>query len=730
MRGYLLDISPSGKDEVILWVKRLDGKVVSHRIKWMPKIYVHGSLENLVKLGRLLSQRYFVDFVERSVKPGSPPETVLEIKVPFGGKRRLANLILDLGNHQLFKVYNVDLPSMQEFLYQHELHPTALIDLSNGGFKVLDSIEDIDYDLSWIRTAYLEAEVRTLSIAPKFSDKLQEIVIGIGDERIVLDGSEERILEDLTKTLDELDIDVVITDGGDSFLLPYLHYRAHVNCVRLRLGRSRDPKMFKPSPSTYFSYGRVYCRFRGFKLRGRIHIDSSNSMLYRETGLDGLIEVSRVARIPIQDAARYTIGSCMSSLQYYQAYKLGVLIPWKLSNVIYMDCWSLNRADRGGLILDARTGVYWNVVELDFKSLYPTLMLKHNISGETVNCECCKDDGERIPELGYHVCRRWKGIVPRAIELPLRKRIMYKELIKEARDGRLKTLYRSRSDALKWILVTAFGYLGYRNAKFGSREAHLAVCALARETLLKAVKIAEENGFEVIHGIVDSLWVRREDADDQDYLELAKKIEEETGLPISYEGRYRWIAFLPSRTHPGRPANNRYFGVFMDGRLKYRGIEARRRDTPPIVKKMQLEILEKLAEARVPEQLGEKALEAIEVYRGYARRLILGDVSIEDLAITQVLSMDPDDYVVEVRQAVAAKYLERARVRVVPGQAITYVIAGASGLSKAIPIQLVKEGSYRLEPYLRILERAAYTIITPILQGFKPIFSTVRIFHI
>jgi len=59
----------------------------------------------------------------------------------------------------------------------------------------------------------------------------------------------------------------------------------------------------------------------------------------------------------------------------------------------------------------------------------------------------------------------------------------------------------------------------------------------------------------------------------------------------------------------------------------------------------------------------------------------------------------------------------------VPGQAITYVIAGASGPSKAIPIQLVKEGSYRLEPYLRILERAAYTIITLILGSFKTIFS-------
>ena len=119
---------------------------------------------------------------------------------------------------------------------------------------------------------------------------------------------------------------------------------------------------------------------------------------------------------------------------------------------------------------------------------------------------------------------------------------------------------------------------------------------------------------------------------------------------------------------------------------------------------MQLEILDKLAEAKDPEQLREKALEAIEIYRGYTRRLILGDISIEDLAITQVLSMDPDDYVVEARQAVAAKHLERARVRVALGQAITYIIAGAGGFFKAIPIQLTIEGSYRLKPYLKMLD--------------------------
>ena len=81
--------------------------------------------------------------------------------------------------------------------------------------------------------------------------------------------------------------------------------------------------------------------------------------------------------------------------------------------------------------------------------------------------------------------------------------------------------------------------------------------------------------------------------------------------------------------------------------------------------------------------------------------------------------MDPNDYVVEVRQAVAARHPERAGVRVLPGQTVIYVIAGAGGISKAIPIQLIERHSYRVEPYLRMLEKATYTIITSILESLR-----------
>ncbi len=71
--------------------------------------------------------------------------------------------------------------------------------------------------------------------------------------------------------------------------------------------------------------------------------------------------------------------------------------------------------------------------------------------------------------------------------------------------------------------------------------------------------------------------------DKRDFQEVIDEISRQTTLGVSLDGVYRWVAFLPSRMDPRVPVANRYYGVFQDGSLKIRGIEARRRDTPPWV---------------------------------------------------------------------------------------------------------------------------------------------------
>src|SRR5690606_15270974 len=102
------------------------------------------------------------------------------------------------------------------------------------------------------------------------------------------------------------------------------------------------------------------------------------------------------------------------------------------------------------------------------------------------------------------------GLVPRTLAPLLRKRIALKRRMaaSPAWDPRVRA-DKARISAHKWLLVTCFGYLGYKNARFGRIEAHEAVTAYGREALLRAKEAAEDQGYQVLHLYVDGLWVTR-----------------------------------------------------------------------------------------------------------------------------------------------------------------------------------------------------------------------------
>src|SRR5206468_2661006 len=195
-----------------------------------------------------------------------------------------------------------------------------------------------------------------------------------------------------------------------------------------------------------------------------------------DCGLEGLFEISRTCIIPIQRASRATIGTNMTSLQLYHAFKKEVLIPWNKNQPEELkDSEELVNADRGGFIYGPATGIHDQVGELDFTSLYPTLMRDKNLSGETVNCKCCLTPPSRVPELDYNICSRQIGIVPQSLDILLRRRRSYKKQKREIKDDQLREKFDQRQSALKWILVCSFGYLGFKNARFGKIDAQAQV---------------------------------------------------------------------------------------------------------------------------------------------------------------------------------------------------------------------------------------------------------------
>lgn len=144
------------------------------------------------------------------------------------------------------------------------------------------------------------------------------------------------------------------------------------------------------------------------------------------------------------------------------------------------------------------------------------------------------------------------SLVPISLEILLKKRGIYKDKKNSTTDSKLKKIYDARQTALKWVLVTSFGYLGFNNAKFGMIDAHIAVCAFDRQILLQTIRIAESHGFEILHAIIDSIWIQKKNKDTinkNNYENLKTEIENKTGFPISFEGIYKWIVFVPSKNN-------------------------------------------------------------------------------------------------------------------------------------------------------------------------------------
>ena len=263
----------------------------------------------------------------------------------------------------------------------------------------------------------------------------------------------------------------------------------------------------------------------------------------------------------------------------------------------------------------------------------------------------------------------------------------------------------------------AIGYLGFKNARFGKIDAHIATCAFSREALKKATVIAESKGFKLVHGIVDSMWLKKRDSTIDEYKLLCNEIERELDLPISFEGRYRWIVFLNSRINPKLPVLNRYYGVFEDGSLKVRGIDIRRHDTPNIVRNCQKAMLSVLSEANNSSEFTMLIPKALKVTRNYVTMLRRGQVPIEDLVLGKRLSKNPGEYTKHVEQTVAASHLVREGGSVHAGQSVSYVITRSSSRipdNRATPIELVDERThYDMERYTTLLLSSAMNLLLP-----------------
>ncbi|UCC18862.1 MAG: hypothetical protein JSV62_12240 [Promethearchaeota archaeon] len=761
--GWLLDVS-TYKSGVILWVKTVkEQKVVKifhdfcPEFFAVPKKYAGKDFKRLKQI--LLSHHNIkgVRICEKYVKLEDHEKTKIfgvSVVKPSVFKKTI-NEIDEIG---LFTLYNTDLPISQMYFYVNDLFPMSLccfkVKIENKrrigtptmhliSLELNDDNEELFYDLPPLKAVWLDIKVQQRGIRSYYNDPMlyAEVSIVEKDEKanipradgqkktkILIDKADEaETIKTISKVIERLDPDIILTHGGDEFVFPYLVARASVNGVskELYFSRTKTPLrncIFNLSGNSdhYMSYGIIMRRSRTqVYFTGRFHLDTTTygSLHFSEGNIPGVIEVARISRVPMQRLCRVTIGGALQSIQYYNAYKLDHLIPpFKKSPEGFRNGMDLIINDRGGHIFEPLIGVFDQVVELDFSSMYPSLMANFNISSETINCKCCKDDGTgiKVPGTSFHICTKRQGIISKSISLPLRKRLECKEYNKKHDDLR----YKFTDIALKWVLVVSFGYLGFKNARFGKIEAHQTVCAFAREFLMRATEIAEQQGCRIIHGIVDSMWLqdtkkRTPEEFERVTKEIASSISKQTRIPMNWEGRFNFIVFLPSRAEPDVPALSHYWGIKSNGEVKVRGIEVRRRDMPKIVKDAQYAFIDVFQGAKTVEEFIERIPEAKKKLYEYVERTYSGVLSRNELTIRQKLSRKPSQYKVNSYQAVAARQLERSGVITSPGMNVRYIILNAEAdpdfpEKKVILSDLYdeKKHEYDRKKYVELLKRA------------------------
>jgi DNA polymerase elongation subunit (family B) len=729
MQGWILDLYPGNPGEMVVWLKLDDGTATRLVDHWSPSIFIGAdSIADLDVPLKIVAQDIAWTKVVRKFErvTDRARSEVVEAKIKDARKaQQVAGRIERLGPYGAHRLYNADVPPAQSYLYEHDLFPLARCEVKPNCQQLQWNLDDdvwaYDYAVPNLRQVEVDVDIRKEGKIARFTDRIMAITIeNGGGEKLTIDaGSEADKLLGLVKALHDADPDFVLTNDGDTFLLPYLVKRAEASGVAGRLVLDRDGTILKiPSKggTSYFSYGRIHYKPSAMKLYGRLHIDVNTSFAYSEAGFEGLFELSRICRMPMQTASRASIGKALSSLQFYHASKMDLLVPWKPTLVEHFkDRNELLMADRGGFIFEPKMGVHEGVAELDFNALYPNIMYRKNISAETVKCSCCPDSNNRVPELGWNICQKRIGIVPTAMKIIVEKRLKYKELKKNAK-GTDYDKYNERQAVLKWIGVCSFGYLGFSNAKFGRIDAHIAVCAWDRHILLDAARVAERRGFEVIHGIVDSLWVKKFRASPEDYLALKSEIESETSFTMSFEGIYKWVTFLPSKVDAGIPVLNRYFGAYQDGELKVRGVEARRHDTPLAFARCQMQILRTLAKADTVGEARARVPECVRIFLRHAEALERHEVPASELAFTTNLSKAPDEYTTMTIQHMAINQLVGEGVQLHAGEGIRYVITDYDGKDsrRATPVDVIRDQSkYDAKRYVELLAETCASVLEP-----------------
>nr|WP_238523152.1 DNA-directed DNA polymerase I [Nitrosopumilus maritimus] len=570
---------------------------------------------------------------------------------------------------------------------------------------------------------------------------------------------EKEMIYDAFKIIKEFPF--VVTYNGDEFDLPYLYNRAE----RLGIKSSENPfymmrdsatlkhgvhldlyRTFSNRSFQIYAFSQKYTNFSlnevSKALLGKEKIDyglefdqltlyqtanycyNDALLTYELTSFNSellmqlLVIIARIGRMPIDDIARMGVSQWIRSLLYYEHRKRNCLIPKRQelerrSEGVMSDAVIKDKKYRGGLVVEPKEGIHFDVVVMDFASLYPSIIKVRNLSYETVRCphEDCKRN--EVPGTNHWTCSKKNGLTSMIIGSLRDLRVNYYKSLskKETLTDEQRQQYTVVSQALKVILNASYGVMGAEIFPLYFLPAAEATTAIGRHTILETIKKCESAGIEVLYGDTDSLFIKNPTKEQiQIVIDQAKK---DHGVDLEIDKTYRYCVLSNRKKN--------YLGVTKEGKVDVKGLTGKKSHTPPFIKKLFYELLDVLSKVQTIEDFEKAKKEISEKIATCGKKVEAKEIPLEDLTFNVMLSKAPSEYTKTIPQHIrAAKQLETIR-EIKKGDRISYIkILNKPGVK---PVEMAKKEEIDSKKYMEFMESTLEQITSSMDLDFDTILG-------
>ena len=550
--------------------------------------------------------------------------------------------------------------------------------------------------------------------------------------------SEKELLEEAFKVLDSYPL--VLTYNGDLFDMPYLYNRANV------LGLEYNPfKMMKEKATLnngihvdlygvfsnrslkIYAFGAKYVTDKlddvSEAMLGEKKVEYVGSLAdislnllskycYNDSRLtyelshynndlvmNLLVILCRVANMPIDDISRLSISNWIKSMFYNEHRINNQLIP-RSSDLPQIEATTQagikGKKYQGAEVLEPVSGIHFDVTVLDFASLYPSIIKTRNISYDTVCCshEVCKNN--IIPYTKHWSCTKKIGMASLLIGSLKELRVNhFKVLSKKAKTEKDRDINNTIAQALKVFLNASYGVIGAETFSLYFLASAEAVTAIGRNIISKTIETAKSKSLPVLYGDTDSVFVHNPTQEQIDYLiNFCKK---HYSIDLEVDKEYKYLVLSDRKKN--------YFGVKKDGKLDIKGLSGKKSNTPPFVKRLFNDVLEKLKPIQNISDFNEVKQEI-----RYVMKTVVDDfdkIPLDQLAFKVMIAKNPSEYKSKPQAVKAGEQLGSVE----KGQFVEFVKTWTD--PKVCPLSMAKRKDIDKEKYMDSLETVMSQICEP-----------------